>query len=140
MKNGFADKSPYLIPFEQIGDEVSGFLTTTQQASKLPFRVNRIFWIYKTPPGEKRGGHANLKTEEVMVAVQGKAIVRTETVSGKQEKFELDTPDTGLYIPEYCWLDITLEPGAILVCMASTDYDGTDYIRDLNEFRNLKTL
>ena len=131
--------NPYLLRFEQFGDAVSGFITSTQQAANLPFAVKRIFWTYDTPTEKSRGGHANKQTQEIMVVVTGEAIVETENLTGKNETFRLDDKNTGLYIPANCWLTIKLQPGTILLCLASTDFDATDYIRDYNEFRSLQT-
>ena len=130
---------PYLLRFDQIGDAASGFITSTQQAANLPFAVKRIFWTYDTPTEKSRGGHANKLTQEIMVVVAGGVEVETETLTGIKENFRLNDTNTGLYIPANCWLNIRLQPGTILLCLASTDFDPTDYIRDYDQFRRLQT-
>ena len=140
MTKPLAGNPPFLIQFKQIGDTASGYLTTTQRASEIPFPVRRVFWTRNIPVGKLRGGHANKTTREVMVVMNGKVEVQTETVAGEQKSFVLDRSDVGLFIPEYCWLTIRFEPETILLCLASTDFDETDYIRDLAEFRNLKLV
>ena len=137
MKKNLPGPEPYLMQFEKIGDASSGFLATSQQAALLPFAVKRVFWVYGTPDAVKRGGHANKVTEEVMIAVQGSVSVQTESASGQLQNFELSDPTFGLYIPTYCWLSISFSPGAVLVCLASTDFDAADYIQDREEFREL---
>jgi hypothetical protein len=137
MKKNLPAAEPYLMHFDEIGDPAIGFLITTQQANKLPFAVKRVFWVYNTPTTVKRGGHANKITQEIMIAVHGSVTVQTESGSGQIETFELKDPKTGLFIPDYCWLTISFSPGAVLVCLASTDFDETDYILDLEEFRKM---
>ncbi len=140
MEKNLPGPEPYILTFEQTGDPASGFLTTTQKASNLPFKVQRVFWVTDTPTDVKRGHHANKITEEIMVAVSGVVTVETETLDGRKQNFTLNDRTTGLYIPTYCWLSISFEPGAVLLCLASTDFDQADYILDLTDFRSCRRL
>jgi 5-deoxy-D-glucuronate isomerase len=128
---------PYLLYFDQIGEQSTGFLASTQQASQIPFAVKRAFWIYGTPAGAVRGNHANKATEEVLVAVNGSITITADMGAGKEETFVLDSPTTGLYIPAMCWTRLSFAPGTIALCIASTDFDEEDYIRDYAAFRLL---
>lgn len=129
-------ETPYLIAFEQVGDAAEGMLTSTQFAHKLPFAVKRAFWINGTPPDRVRGHHANKTTEEVLIALNGTIKVKAETSAGVT-KFSLNSPGQGLYIPAMCWTELTFSEGTIALCLASTDYDEQDYLRDYESFRKL---
>lgn len=126
----------YLIQFDQIGNPVDGYITTTQFAARVPFEIKRVFWIHSTPESAVRGQHANKLTKEVLVAISGGIKVKAETASGTQT-FELTSPDQGLYIPALCWTELTFENGTISLCLASTDFDDADYIRDYDAFKKL---
>lgn len=48
-----------------------GNLSFIEEDSQLPFKVRRVYWIYDVPGGEKRGGHAFMETQEMIVALSG---------------------------------------------------------------------
>lgn len=95
-----------------------------------------MFWTYGTPAGVLRGQHANKATEEVLVAVTGSITVETDNGRSK-ETFVLDNPAIGLYLPAMCWTDLHFAPGTIAVCLTSTDFEDSDYIRDYATFKRL---
>ncbi|KAA3439387.1 sugar 3,4-ketoisomerase [Rufibacter hautae] len=128
-------KVPYLFDFDSIGNESSGFLVTTQKEQWLPFELKRVFWVHGTPPNITRGQHAHYQTEMVLVILQASATIEVENLAGQVEVFNLDNPKIGLFVPIMHWSRIYLDQGAVLLCLASTDYDEADYIRDYNEFR-----
>ncbi|NDK57085.1 sugar 3,4-ketoisomerase [Pontibacter fetidus] len=127
---------PYFISFEKTGSAAEGLLTSTQYADKLPFAVKRVFWIQGTPPAVTRGHHANKTTKEVLIALTGTIKVKAETSTGVNE-FILSGSDKGLYIPALCWTELTFTEGTIALCLASTDYDEMDYLRDYTEYKQL---
>ena len=59
---------------------------------------------------------------------------------GKDRKeWILDKPNRALYIPNLIWDEQTyLIPGSVLLVLANTGYDKSDYITDYNEFKKLK--
>jgi hypothetical protein len=127
-------ENPEVIFFNQSGDQHLGFLVSTQQADCLPFPVKRVFWVHHVPSGIRRGLHAGKTMAEVLVAIQGRVEIRTESWTGKQN-FVLDRPDMGLLVPARCWIELSFSDDALLLCLASTDYDPEDYIMDYAEFR-----
>jgi hypothetical protein len=126
---------PELIYFTQSGEPHLGFLVSTQRADWLPFPVKRVFWVHHVPGGVRRGQHAGKDMAEVVVAVQGRVDVYTECRAGRQH-FVLDRPDVGLYVPPKCWIELSFSADALLVCLASTDYEEQDYIADYTEFQH----
>ena len=128
--------SPYLLTFERIGSPAVGYITTTQYAEQLPFKVRRVFWTHGTPPEVVRGHHANKATEEVLIALTGTVHVKADTGHQVQE-FELSDSRKGLYIPAMCWTELRFSEGAVALCLTSTDYSEEDYIRDYAYFKKL---
>lgn len=127
---------PELISLTESGDIATGFLVSTQKASNIPFAIKRVFWVHQVPPTYKRGNHAGYKTEEVLIAVRGRVVVQTET-QARQQIFTLNRPDLGLYIPAKCWTSLTFSNDALLLVLASSDYDTQDIIADYNQFQQL---
>ncbi|WP_101443848.1 sugar 3,4-ketoisomerase [Pontibacter ramchanderi] len=128
--------TPYLIRFTETGSPAIGFIASTQLAQNIPFAIKRVFWTYGTPAGVLRGQHANKATEEVLVAVTGS--IRVETDNGKSKQtFELNDPSEGLYLPAMCWTDLHFASGTVAVCLTSTDFEESDYIRDYATFQRM---
>ncbi|WP_108211579.1 sugar 3,4-ketoisomerase [Pontibacter mucosus] len=128
--------NPYLLTFHRAGSLGTGFITSTQYADAIPFEVKRVFWTQATPPEVERGHHANLATEEVLIALSGSIHVLTDTGREKQA-FTLTDSTQGLYIPAMCWTELRFSDGAVALCLASTDFSEADYIRDYSRFKQL---
>ena len=48
---------------------------------------------------------------------------------------ELNRPRMGLYLPTMVWKDMyDFSEDSVLLVLANTHYDGTEYIRDYDEF------
>ncbi|GAA4464577.1 hypothetical protein GCM10023189_44060 [Nibrella saemangeumensis] len=126
---------PHLIPFRLIAD-ATGTLISTQDENGLPFAVKRVFWVFAAEPGTERGGHAHRTTQELLVVLQGRVRVETETRQGERT-FQLAAPNHGLFIPPLCWITVHPSSDAILCCLTSNVFDEADYIRNYSEFREL---
>lgn len=84
-----------------------------------------------------RGQHANIKTEFVLINVAGTSKVRVDDGKGNEAVFSLNRPHTGIYLPNLVWKDMYDFSGdSVLLCLASEHYDGSEYIRNYNEFVN----
>lgn len=127
-------KPPHLIDFPKLGESSIGYISVAEN-SKLPFKVERIFWTYYTPESVVRGRHAHLKTEQVLFAATGRIIVTTESAEGEINTFILDSPNVGIYIPPNVWHTMQYSHTAIQMVFASSAYDEKDYLRDYNSFK-----
>ncbi len=131
-------KQPHLISFPKLGDPSIGFISVYEGSTLVPFEVKRVFWTYYTPDSIVRGRHAHHETEMVLVAVSGRIVVNTEMAGGKIETFILERPETGLYLPKYCWHTMQYSHSSVQLVLASSVYKEKDYIRDYNEFKKIK--
>jgi hypothetical protein len=127
---------PYIIQLNQAGNPADGYIFSTQFAEKIPFEIKRVFWTKSLPETAVRGKHANKLTKEVLVAVSGRIKVKAETANG-MFTFDLTTPNQGLYLPALCWTELIFSEHAIGLCLASTDFDNADYVRDYKEFTSI---
>ena len=126
------EKCP-ILNFADLGDE-RGKLVVIEGAQAIPFDIKRVFYIYDSDSSVVRGQHANRDSEFVLINVAGKSKVR---ITDGNEEFvvELNKPMMGVYIPKMIWKDMfDFSPDSILLVLASTHYDGSEYIRDYPEY------
>lgn len=129
-------EKPRLVDFSKVGSSNLGYLSIAQN-STLPFEIKRVYWTYFTPDSVVRGHHAHHDLEQMIFAVSGVIEFVLEHVSGDKMNFLLDKPNVGLYIPKMYWRTIKLSHNAVLLCLASLEYDESDYIRSYEAFRAL---
>lgn len=114
--------------------DARGNLSVVEELKEIPFKIERVYWIYDVPGGESRGGHAYRKNEEFIVALSGSFDV---ILSDRNEKkrFLLNRSYYGLYVPKGLWREMdNFSTNSLAVVLASTKYDANDYIRDNSEF------
>ena len=122
--------------FDDLGDE-RGKLVVVEGGQTIPFDIRRVFYIYGSDSTVVRGQHANRESEFVLINVAGKSKVRITDCS---EEFvvDLDRPMIGVYIPKMVWKDMyDFSPDSVLLVLASTHYDGAEYIRDFDQYRQI---
>lgn len=123
-----------VLNFADLGDE-RGKLVVVEGARDIPFEIKRVFYIYGSDSEVIRGQHANRESEFVLINVGGTSKVRID--NGHSEAIvELNKPMMGLYIPTMVWKDMyDFSEDSILLVLASTHYDGTEYIRNYEEYK-----
>ncbi|MCR5757841.1 MAG: FdtA/QdtA family cupin domain-containing protein [Selenomonas sp.] len=126
------EKCP-ILHFGDLGDE-RGKLVVIEGAQAIPFDIKRVFYIYDSDSEVVRGQHANRESEFVLINVAGHSKVRI--TDGKEEfVVSLDKPMMGVYIPKMIWKDMyEFSSDSVLLVLASTHYDGGEYIRDYDEY------
>jgi dTDP-4-dehydrorhamnose 3,5-epimerase-like enzyme len=129
-------KAAHFLEFPRLGDSCIGYISVAEMRS-MPFEVKRSFWTFATPESIVRGRHAHHRTEQVLFSLNGRIIVTTEDATGKVNSFVLDRPEIGLYIPPNIWHTMQYAHDSVQLVFASTEYDESDYIRDINEFQKV---
>ena len=122
-----------ILHFGDLGDE-RGKLVVIEGGQAIPFEIKRVFYIYDSDATVVRGQHANRKSEFVLINVAGKSKVR---ITDGKEAFVavLDRPMMGIYITKMVCKDIyDVSPDSVLLVLASTHYDGGEYIRDYDTY------
>jgi len=108
-----------------------GVLIASEQ---LPFAAKRMFTVQGVPAGEFRGWHAHRACEQLLVCLSGSVIALVDDGATQQEVL-LDDPTTALYMPPMTWgRQRDYSSDAVLLVLASHDYDRADYIEDRDEF------
>lgn len=122
-------KAVQKLVFRENGDE-RGKLVVVESLKDIPFQIARIFYIYGADRDTIRGCHANRKTEFVLINVCGSSKIMASD-GWKKEVFHLDTPYSGVYLPNMIWKEMyDFSPDSVLLCLASEPYDPEEYIRD----------
>lgn len=104
----------------------------------IPFKLQRIYYLYDVPHDSYRGGHSHKEQQSVIIALSGSfEIVVDDGISKKN--YVLNKPNQGLYIPTGIWREIiNFSSGAVCLVLASNEFDEAEYIRDYDEFLRLK--
>ena len=124
------------LQFPDLGDE-RGKLVVAEGELDIPFPIRRVFYIYGSDDTVVRGQHANRESEFVLINVAGSSKVMI-TDGDSKEIVELKRPMEGLYIPKMIWKEMyDFSPDSVLLVLASTHYDGNEYIRDYEEYKNI---
>ena len=115
------------------GDE-RGQLIALEEKNDIPFAVKRVYYIFDTAKGVRRGYHAHKRLEQILVCVSGSCKIHHDNGTETEEVL-LDDPTVGLYISNNIWREMyDFSPDAVLLVLASELYDEKDYIREYQEF------
>ena len=96
------------------------------------------FDVGDVPGGESRGGHAHKNLQQLIVSVMGAFDVILDD-GRERRRVHLDRGYNGLCIPPMIWREIeNFSSGGICLVLASELYDASDYMRDYQEFLNIK--
>lgn len=125
-----------ILDFKSIGQPEIGYISVAEYSTNIDFDIKRVFWSYYTPHHITRGRHAHYKLYQVLIAVSGIIKIETETRAGEKQEFLLDSPDKGLYLPPHYWHTMKFSHNAVLLSLASMEYDESDYIRAYEQFKN----
>lgn len=132
MKN--IDDMYKIIEFTELGDERGNLVVAEGESELVPFKINRIFYIYGSTADVVRGQHANKRTQFILINVSGTSKVRLD--NGKEERIvELNRPNIGVFLDTMLWKDMyDFSADSVLLCLASEHYDGSEYIRNYDEY------
>jgi dTDP-4-dehydrorhamnose 3,5-epimerase-like enzyme len=127
------DNKYKILNFPDLGDE-RGNLVVVEGEQQIPFNIKRVFYIYGSDDTVVRGQHANLRSEFVLINVAGSSKVKVD--DGKETSIiELNQPRMGVYLPKMLWKEMyDFSPDSVLLVLSNEHYDGTEYIRDYDEY------
>ncbi len=117
-----------------------GLLVPIEANQILPFQIRRVYYLFKTSKGVRRGLHAHHKLHQAAVCIQGSCKFLLDDGS-EQEIVQLDNPGEALLIEPMVWHEMfDFSDDAVLLVLADDHYDESDYIRARAEFDRLVGL
>lgn len=123
-----------IIEFVDLGDERGNLVVIEGDGMDIPFDIKRVFYIYGSDSTVVRGQHANKETEFLLVNVSGCSKVRIDDGT-ESTVVELNKPRMGVYLSAMTWKDMyDFSEDSVLLVLASRHYDGSEYIRDYNDY------
>ncbi len=90
--------------------------------------------MFDVPTREVRGAHAHRSLHQLLVCVTGDCSVLVD--DGRQrEEFLLDSPELALHIEPMVWAtEFRFSAKAVLMVLASAEYDKRDYIESYEDY------
>ena len=82
-----------------------GNLSFVENFAQIPFEIKRTYWLYDVPGGVARGGHAEMRNKELIIALSGAFEIVVDD-GRRQKSFVLNRSYYGLYIPDGLWREI----------------------------------
>lgn len=114
----------YLLDLKTFTDK-RGNLTVIENV--LPFAIKRIFYIYGVDDSV-RGGHRHHKAFQAAVCIKGECKIFNNN-GNEKEVFHLGNPSSCLILEPVDWHQMyDFSPDAILMVLASENFDENDYI------------
>lgn len=111
-----------------------GKLVALEGNSLIPFKINRVYYIYGVEEGVRRGFHSHKKLEQVLICVHGSVKILLKTPD-EEEIVTLNKANEGLYIGPNVWREMyDFADDAVLLVLASAHYDEKDYIRNYDNY------
>ena len=136
-KKAGTNKKARIISLGKIRDR-RGNLSVVESGVSVPFEIARTYWVYDVPGGEARQGHAYYKSEELIIALSGSFDLLADD-GNECVTFHLDQCNKGVYVPSGTWRHLlNFATNSIALIITSTAYSPKDYIRDYDEFVELK--
>ena len=122
--------------FQPHGDD-RGQLVALEEFKDIPFEIKRVYYMYDTGEGVRRGYQAHKSLEQILICIHGSCKILLD--NGTEKKVvPLEKPYEGLYVSNNMWREMyDFSPDAVLLVLASDFYDESDYIRNYDEFLKL---
>ncbi len=119
------------------GDD-DGWLVALEENKTVPFTLKRVYYIFGTRAGVRRGKHAHHALRQLMVCIAGHCTVLLDD-GAQREDVRLDANNShnrGLFIDPLVWHEMyEFSNDCVLLVLADGRYDATDYIRDYDAFK-----
>lgn len=122
-----------IINFQTLGDD-RGSLIAAEKGYNVPFEIKRVYYIFDTKEGVRRGFHAHINLKQMAICVKGSCTFILDD-GNTREDVHLDSPNQGLLIEGLIWREMyNFSPDCVLLVLASEHYDEDDYIRNYDNF------
>lgn len=122
------------LDFPVKGDD-DGSLVALEAHKSIPFTIKRVYYIFGTRAGVRRGKHAHHALQQLMVCLTGHCKVLLDD-GKRREEVLLASNSRGLFIDPLVWHEMfEFSSDCVLLVLADGWYDVADYIRDYPAFK-----
>lgn len=119
--------------------DLRGSLAAGEVDADFPFSPRRFFVVFDVPSQHVRGEHAHHTCAQFLVCLAGSVMVHLDDGERRAEVV-LDSRNRGILIPPLVWASqFRYSADAVLLVLASHEYDDEDYIRNYDDFLDLVT-
>lgn len=125
-----------LIQLKSCGDE-RGSLIALEEKSNVPFEIKRVYYMFDTGDGVRRGFHAHKTLKQLAIAVRGSCKFMLDN-GNETIEITLNHPAQGLLIESFMWREMfDFSEDCVLMVLADQVYDESDYVRSYEQFKEL---
>lgn len=104
---------------------------------ELPFKPERIFYVYKVPRFMRRGCHAHYKTRQYITCLSG--CIKIGLHDGEKLSEELLLPGNSILVEPLTWdYQDFLTGHDLIAVLCSMPFNEQDYIKDFDQFLKIK--
>ena len=122
------------IDFEIKGDSRGG-LIAVEELKTIPFEIKRVYYIFNTKYGVRRGFHAHKKLKQVAICLSGSCKFLLDNGKEREDEIVLNSLERGLLIEGMIWREMyDFSADCVLLVLADDYYSEDDYIRNYDEF------
>lgn len=115
-----------------------GNLSFFENHSQIPFEIKKTYWIYGGQVRKIIENHAFKESHEFIVALSGSFDIILNN-GEKEQKFSLNKPYSGLFVPNLIWRRIeNFSNNSLALVVSSKEYESNDYIMDFDQFKRVK--
>jgi dTDP-4-dehydrorhamnose 3,5-epimerase-like enzyme len=124
------------IQLQNHGDD-RGSLVALEEQQNIPFSIKRVYYMFDTKTGVRRGFHAHKKLKQLAIVMKGSCRFLLDDGKEKTDVL-LNDPAQGLLIESFLWREMfDFSEDCVLLVLADSLYDESDYIRDYQDFLNM---
>ncbi|MBQ0021510.1 MAG: FdtA/QdtA family cupin domain-containing protein [Bacteroidales bacterium] len=136
LKGMYAEWMPKGVRLIEIPDvtDQRGSLCFMEGDNHIPFRIERVFFLYNIPEGAQRGDHSHSTCAEVVFAVHGAFTMKVDD-GERSISIRIDRPNVGILIPAGIWCQLlNFEQDTVCAVVASERFDATGYTYSYDEY------
>ena len=112
----------------------NGFLGVVEVSKHIGFPVHRAYFVAEVPTGQGRGGHGHRNLRQCFICLKGQVSL-VVTRGDESQTICLGATAQAAVVERGCWRDLnSFSHDAVVLVLASEEYDEADYIRDREEF------
>jgi hypothetical protein len=117
--------------------DARGNLSVIENLNHIPFKTERIYYLYDIPAMAERAGHAHRDLVQVFISMSGSFDLHLDDGVEKRT-VHLCRPNRGYLVQPWTWRTLDNFSGSsVCLVLANHPYDENDYLRSYAEFQCL---